>query len=732
MKIFKIFFFFLVHSHTHTKYIFIKQSLDKMMINKSESTASNNDTKPSNGGGLLKSANKKLKKVDDVTSKELAAETTRAPQVKYDAKMLESFWKLSEYDPKVRMEGIKLLADYFGKLDPNENSDAYNYILMRLVRGLASNRKCSRLGFSTALTELLIRFDTLQFEKVLDLAEKNLNVSAHEPKANGSSSSSNKTKKNSEQAIIESLATLSKEEIRHMHIGMVFVYFCWLKANRLEADYSRPFDSLSKKQLDLIDQIIGKLNEMRKSREIKDYIQQFYFNAFTMLVKKCLMVNRSLFDEKIMPLIRDDLNQLNSSSSSNSNNNSTDDYKDSIHILISCLNVITSGSIDKNGFKAHDLICNKLRPLVFKPSNHSHLYDIICKSSDLLPNVQPFCVDLVEYGMRAPKEFSDFWLNVIDAKLFVRKEPEKKLVGYKLYLICLRNLNEANYDLMFDSCLLKSANLQKTLINNLLLKASNINEIVKRTFAIELVDFIGLNETRFVGKSFGADLIIGLLGYAQKSLHDISDLICSSILKMNEQSLAKFYAYLIGEYEKCESELGELNVVDESRANDREDAGENETTSRFRSLQMRKMWLINQMTNLSKNPALFNNVDLLDKLISSLLKNSYFKSAGKKSLKCVGKTSNKCLVQMRDSLFKYFGLLINRNESKMNGIVMNGIKLIESCLGKTNQLVDGDEQLSEEKKTKRIGDLAELCKRINKLNEKIVKLFKREEEDMKS
>jgi hypothetical protein len=148
--------------------------------------------------------------------------TTSNLNSKINSKMLDAFWKLSEFSSSIRLEGINQLARYFATLDPQLNQESYNYVLVRLIRGLASNRKCSRLGFSCALTELLNSNESLKFEYVLELSKKHLNYKTVTIGDDGMK------KKPTNDTLF------TKEEIRHMQIGLAFVYLCWIQSNRFK------------------------------------------------------------------------------------------------------------------------------------------------------------------------------------------------------------------------------------------------------------------------------------------------------------------------------------------------------------------------------------------------------------------------------------------------------------------------------------------------------------------
>jgi hypothetical protein len=140
-----------------------------------------------NGGSSAKSAapvngsiNKKKQLIlSNSNDKKKAAATPLATKLaanQTNPRMIESYWKLSEYDQTTRMQGIAEIAKYFATLDPSANKESYNHVLMRLIKGLASNRKCSRLGYSLALTELIAQNESLSFDHVIDLANIHLTI----------------------------------------------------------------------------------------------------------------------------------------------------------------------------------------------------------------------------------------------------------------------------------------------------------------------------------------------------------------------------------------------------------------------------------------------------------------------------------------------------------------------------------------------------------------------------
>ncbi|KAF7338414.1 hypothetical protein MVEN_02067200 [Mycena venus] len=86
---------------------------------------------------------------------------------------LPLFWDLSSASKKQRIDAsVKLvgaLEQFQAQFVPKDPQDDVSYSIRRLIRGLASPRESSRLGFAVALTELLSRLDTVTCSQILAL-----------------------------------------------------------------------------------------------------------------------------------------------------------------------------------------------------------------------------------------------------------------------------------------------------------------------------------------------------------------------------------------------------------------------------------------------------------------------------------------------------------------------------------------------------------------------------------
>jgi hypothetical protein len=187
------------------------------------------------------STKKERKKLVKVPPQKLQPQTKNSKEY---GKMLESFWKLSEYNGNTRLEGTRDILKYFVKLEATD--EAHAYILTRLIKGLASNRKCSRLGYSTCLTEL-INVSKVEMDRIFELARTNLAIAD----ANAGTGNS-----------------LTKEEMRHIQIGRLFVYLAWIQSEKFVNGNEA-----------MVRSIANDLNSTRKGEELKvcGFIHIFIF-----------------------------------------------------------------------------------------------------------------------------------------------------------------------------------------------------------------------------------------------------------------------------------------------------------------------------------------------------------------------------------------------------------------------------------------------------------------------
>ena len=494
-----------------------------------------------------------------------AAAAAAALAPRQNARMLDSFWKLSEYEASARLVGLNEITRYFATLSPLANKESFNYVLVRLIKGLASNRKCSRLGYSCALTELIARNPaTLTYQHVFQLATSHLTYASKSPlaaqqqqttknKKNGHKQQQQQTEEEEEEEE-EIDERLTKEEIRHMQIGLVFVYLCWIQSGRL---FAPTLDTAT------IEQIVSDLNAKRKSDDFKPYIRQLYAQALVVLIKQLPSSDddddhknqTTPFVRLVLPIIGPDLLSLWHTASLD---------KDNLNLLLACLNRYGAST------RRHIAEAKLDYAAVMSRTSYARFLDILGQSSEHLPVLEPVCVELLAHlAAHETDMFRDMWLYHLDAKFYARREPEKKYLGYKLFVHSLGLVDATNEASVGYQTLLKCTNVTYTFVSNLTNKASVLQGAC-RELARELSAAIGGVVARTSPAStFGADLLIELIGCA-RNCHDVSDLVHAVAARLNEASLAKLVDYLCAQF-----------LLDDEKTSRFDDANANGSVGKF-------------------------------------------------------------------------------------------------------------------------------------------------------
>ena len=122
---------------------------------------------------------------------------------------------------------------------------------------------------------------------------------------------------------------------------------------------------------------------------------------------------------------------------------------------------------------------------------------------------------------------------------------------------------------------------------------------------------------------------------------------------------------------------------------DNESEGANGTVdhAKDRSLN-RHIWIINQLFSMSKNSVIFSSDNLVKEILSYLLVNSYFETANEKQdlnkHLISNEHSEKLESHIRDTLLRYIGILLNKNECASNKAVIELIKYVRELIEKKN------------------------------------------------
>ena len=414
------------------------------------------------------------------------------------AKLLESFWKLGEFNGKIRTEGLKQINDHLKQLNHETQKDDLNYILMRLIRGLASNRKCARLGFSCALTYIITNYKYISFDDIIKIADKELIAPDQQ-------------QQQQQQHI------LTNEEIRNIHIGNAFVYLCLIQSERsddLEENAERTVDNL---------------NEKRNSFN-KLYIKQFYLETIILLIKK--LSNEKLFETKILPKLIDELKygwQTTTTVKSS---------KDSLQLLLACLN--TYPKVIEKHVSIEEFWLNKNLLI----ANDDKLYEFISTCSESLPKLHSFCQELFSFALNtySVKEFEKFWINFIDQRLCNKKDLEKKCLSFNIWLYCIEKCPSSNVDELKLVKVLLSKNICSSFMNNYLHASTNLHLIVHQLYR-QLIDVLKSKESE-TGESITCEFAMKFMSLIP-NLYELSDMIASLIQIMNSNGLKKFYSHLV-------------------------------------------------------------------------------------------------------------------------------------------------------------------------------------------
>lgn len=180
--------------------------------------------------------------------------------------------------------------------------------------------------------------------------------------------------------------------------------------------------------------------------------------------------------------------------------------KDNLNILLACLNSHTDETVSF-------LKSRSLKPKsLFTSHTLDAIYDLLSQSSESLPSLQPVCVEMISYLIRHQQAyFNQMWASVVDARLAGKKEPEKKLLAVKFYLLALAQFDEDTYSTLVAS----SDNLIKTFVGNYANRQSNLSELIRDEMSKHLVEIVREKDGP---ATLGADLILKFVNACIQSI----------------------------------------------------------------------------------------------------------------------------------------------------------------------------------------------------------------------
>ncbi|XP_055957921.1 myb-binding protein 1A-like protein isoform X2 [Patella vulgata] len=203
----------------------------------------------------------------------MAAENNKptAIKTKTDEYVLKLFWTLSEGQDNARIKASNELVKHLTKKQENSEESKTDelcptlvYTLERLIKGLSSGRKWSRLGFSLALTQILRNLD-VPVKQVLDLTEKHLHFSSHD----------------------------QKQECGGLMLGQAFVYLSLIQSHRLIKGDGKEYGG----------EVIKTLFKLCKE---KMYLQSICSQGLTLLIQQA---SSKIFKKRLLPCLQDELDK---------------------------------------------------------------------------------------------------------------------------------------------------------------------------------------------------------------------------------------------------------------------------------------------------------------------------------------------------------------------------------------------------------------------------------------
>lgn len=179
----------------------------------------------------------------------------------------------------------------------------------------------------------------------------------------------------------------------------------------------------------------------------------------------------------------------------------------------------------------------------------------------------------------------------------------------------------------------------------------------------------------------------------------------SLIHVLNKNSLARLLDYF------CDQDLFKADLIELETASSTTD-DETEALLKRETLISKQVWMLNQLSSIAKNKCAYENdkLDIVEKILSYLMVNSYFEVESSKLLK-----NDRLAENLHDRLIELIGMLLSApNMSRLKEIV----KLVE-----TFEKILDTSKLSDRYEKKR-DDVKLIVARISKLLRKIVENVK--------
>ncbi|XP_046864871.1 rDNA transcriptional regulator pol5-like isoform X2 [Xenia sp. Carnegie-2017] len=322
--------------------------------------------------------------------------------------LLSFFWDLASTNETTRVDTAINLINHLQSCDrafekneeiEDSKSDDLKYTLNRLVKGLASSRKAARQGFAMALIEIVLLFDSISVEDILELMKESLTVT-----------------KNS-----------SAQEERDAYIGQIFGLFIIGRAVCLAKNQKNERIELSS-----INLIIENLKELSTK---KSYLQETCYKAIVDLVS---MLQFSDFHQHILPILENDLKCK------------WERYSPDCLFL-----VLTLLRLFKHELKGKYFKKSWTNPNFDSKESYPILAKILQNSHNAHPRVHIVWQEVFSFMLMSEKaDFKKFWLIVVDENLF-QSSHERKFLGFKLLEKVLPMLSVDQVEIVFSPQLMR-------------------------------------------------------------------------------------------------------------------------------------------------------------------------------------------------------------------------------------------------------------------------------------
>ncbi|XP_078484015.1 myb-binding protein 1A-like protein [Ciona intestinalis] len=299
---------------------------------------------------------------------------------KPDSGYLSLFWDLGNNNEEARNKvAQKLVQQILSKQNENEElcEDA-SYVLGRLVKGLSSNRKSARVGFATALTNLLLMIPSSVFDsnQLMQLMEEKLKIQGN-----------------------------NKSEDKEVYLGRVFCLLSLIQSKKLTDENST--ESLKETVTQLV-----------KLSETKHFLRSITYHGLTEVAAQ---VSRESFKNSVWPLISDRFD------------NGWESCTPEILYLLETCAKLHPKICNKEYLKTNKWIPQKSKKgQIIGEHCFKHLARIVAETTSCHPNINPFALSIISsVGKLGSKSLGKLWSEHLSTTL-LSSSPERKYLSIKL------------------------------------------------------------------------------------------------------------------------------------------------------------------------------------------------------------------------------------------------------------------------------------------------------------